>query len=117
MNVQIEPLLINQSNLNTKRMLDLMAVNQEDGPMPLYLHAIYRILRDMRVAQQQANSSFNYGEFKRQVEASSMTPAQQAPLNQRLDTLESFMPKSQTSAAAIKMKAKGLDGNDWTIKV
>lgn len=120
MNVDIEPLRINQSDLNTKRMLDLMAVSQDDGPMPLYLHAINRILRDMRMVQQQTNGSFNYAEFKRLVADTNMTPGQLAPLTQRLDTLESFMPKSQTeSDVRNKSKKKQMDvgGNDWTIKV
>jgi hypothetical protein len=81
-------------------MLDLMAVNTEDGPMPLYLHTINRILRQMRMEQQQTNETFNYAEFKKKVMDSAMTPAQLAPLNQRLDTLESFMPKSQTEISS-----------------
>lgn len=110
--------MINQHDLNTKRMLDLMAVNTEDGKMPLYLHEITRILRAMRVSQQESNGSFNYAEFKRKVEDSPMTAAQQAPLTQRLDTLESFMPKSQTGVANKETKKSGqLGGNDWTVKV
>src|SRR4051794_13214278 len=66
-NVKIERLHINQSDLNTKRMLDLMAVNQDDGAMPLYLHAITRILREMRLIQQKTNGFFNYADFKRKV--------------------------------------------------
>ncbi|KAH7360826.1 hypothetical protein BKA65DRAFT_523720 [Rhexocercosporidium sp. MPI-PUGE-AT-0058] len=117
LNVEIESLKINQDDLNTKRMLDLMAVNTEDGRMPLYLHEITRILRDMRVMQQQTSGSFNYAEFKRQVSLSPMTSAQQAPLTQRLDTLESFMPKSQTEVkgSQVKKRRDG-GGNDWSIK-
>jgi hypothetical protein len=117
MNVQIEPLKINQNDLNTKRMLDLMAVNQDDGRMPLYLHEITRMLREMRVRQQQNNGSFNYAEFKQLIALSPMTPAQQAPLTQRLDTLESFMPKAQTQVTAFKAKIAKESGNDWTVKV
>ncbi|KAJ5050430.1 uncharacterized protein L3040_002313 [Drepanopeziza brunnea f. sp. 'multigermtubi'] len=116
MNVEIEPLKINQNDLNTKRMLDLMAVNQDDGRMPLYLHEITRILREMRVRQQQNNGSFNYAEFKQLIALSPMTPAQQAPLTQRLDSLESFMPKAQTQVNALKAKTSKESGNDWTIK-
>jgi hypothetical protein len=35
LDVQIEPLWISQEDLNTKRMLDLMAVSHDDGPMQL----------------------------------------------------------------------------------
>lgn len=119
MKVQIEPLRINQSDLNTKRMLDLMAVSQDDGPMPLYLHAINRILREMRMVQQATNGTFNYAKFKRLVADTDMTPGQLAPLTQRLDTLESFMPKSQTQSNLKDSTRKQQDegGNDWTVKV
>ncbi|POS85823.1 hypothetical protein EPUL_004986 [Erysiphe pulchra] len=96
LNVKIEPLRINQTDLNTKRMLDLMAVNSDDGSMPLYLHSISRILRELRTEQQKSNLPFNYADFKRAVQQCTMLPGQIGPLNQRLDTLESFMPKSQT---------------------
>jgi hypothetical protein len=112
LNVTVEPLRIKQTDLNTKRMLDLMAVNQESR-IPLYLHSITRILRDMRRTQQENNTSFNYREFKRQIDDCEMTKEQLLPLNQRLDTLESFMPQSQTSSNP----RRGQDnGNDWSIK-
>ena len=34
MDVEVEPLRINQSDLTTKRMMDLMAVSPDNGPMP-----------------------------------------------------------------------------------
>ncbi|KAJ8063414.1 hypothetical protein OCU04_008634 [Sclerotinia nivalis] len=110
LNVQIEPLRINESDLNTKRMLDLMAVNQDDGPMPLYLHVVNRILRDMRIEQQKAETTFDYQSFKLQLMGAGMTPAQMGPLNQRLDTLESFMPKAQTGAEQSYMRKGGFQG-------
>jgi hypothetical protein len=104
-----------------------MAVSHEDGPMPLYLHTVYRVLREMRVAQQEMGGTFNYAEFKRKILSTELTPAQLGPLKQRLDTLESFMPDSQTgipnvSIAAAKGKKKGKmkvlqHGNDWSPKV
>jgi hypothetical protein len=99
-------------------MLDLMAVSHNDGPMPLYLHTVYRILRDMRIAQQETGIGFSYAEFKRQINDTPMTPAQLGPLTQRLDTLESFMPRSETEIFS-KQKRKILDksGTDWTNKV
>ena len=85
-------------------MLDLMAVRSNDGPTPLYLHTVTRILREMRFEQQETGGVFNYGEFKRRLQDTDMTPAQLGPLNQRLDTLESFMPQTQI---AIAKKGKG----------
>jgi hypothetical protein len=122
MDVEVEPLRIDQSDLTTKRMMDLMAVSPDNGPMPLYLHAINRILRELRIEQQESKESFDYTKFKKQVIASEMTAAQLGPLNQRLDTLESFMPAWQTEVDEIRSKrlrkaAKEIGGNDWSVKV
>lgn len=72
----VEELRIDQSNLTTQRMLDLMAVNTEDGHMPLYLHSINRILRELRIIQQQTNNDFNYLAFKNKVDDLELTAAQ-----------------------------------------
>lgn len=102
-------------------MLDMIAVT-DDGPVPLYLHTVYRILRNMRIKQQETRTSFDYKEFKLQVTDSGMIPTQLAPLTQRLDTLESFMPEGQTqsqtnSGRKGKRLTSGEMGNDWTSKV
>lgn len=99
-------------------MMDLMAVNQDDGPIPLYLHTVTRILRDMRVKQQTTGDAFSYGEFKSQLLSENLTPAQLVPLNQRLDTLESFMSLLQTEMPRRKgKKAVNKSGTDWTSEV
>lgn len=116
-NVTVEPLLIGQSDLNTKRMLDLMAVSSEDGRLPLYLHTVYRVLREMRMEQQESGEKFDYNQFKSKILDSGLTPHQLAPLEQRLDTLESFMPKSQTTQSVKKTKQSGPMGLDWTPEV
>ena len=98
-------------------MMDLMAVNTTED-MPLYLHAINRILREMRIQQQAVGGSFDYAKFKNEVEASGMSPVQKAPLQQRLDVLESFMPISQAHAGTtLKGKASRSRGTVWTAKV
>ena len=122
LNVEIEPLRISEADLNTKRMLDLMAVSHDDGPVPLYMHAIYRILREMRIEQQENGTSFNYANFKSRVAEEALTPAQLSPLTQRLETLESFMPRTQIRVTG-KVKVKGgpkasrQHGNNWTSRV
>lgn len=113
-NIRIDPLQIDQSDLNTKRMLDLMAVGQSDGPMPLYMHTIKRILREMRIQQQTSGAGFDYPEFRQRVFDSGLTPAQLEPLKQRLDTLESFMPESQVIVSHQKNEEKlKKGGSDW----
>jgi len=102
-------------------MLDLMAVSTDVGPMPLYLHSVYRILREMRMVQQETRGAFNYLQFKNKILSCSLTPHQLAPLEQRLETLESFMPNYQTGSLASDKKLgemKGASkGTDWASKV
>lgn len=100
-------------------MLDLMAVNRDGGPMPLYLHAVYRILREMRIEQQEKGIAFRYANFKERVAQAEMTPAQLSPLTQRLETLESFMPNTETGVMSKLQNSKITvqHGNDWTTKV
>ncbi|KAL2060864.1 hypothetical protein VTL71DRAFT_8916 [Oculimacula yallundae] len=119
-NIEVEPLQIKESDLNTKRMLELMAVKNGE-PVPLYIHTIYRILREMRIVQQALGTRFNYREFKSQIMDSGLTPAQLAPLQQRLDALESFMPKTQVFSSKKGKKketsqAPNGDKNDWSSK-
>lgn len=92
----VDELRLNESDLNTKRMLDLMAVTS--GSMPLYLHVVNRILRDMRVAQQRTGAPFSYALFKRMMLEEDLTDMQLAPLRQRLDTLESFMVEAHAKS-------------------
>lgn len=96
-----------------------MAVSRDGGPMPLYLHSVYRILREMRIEQQEKGTAFSYANFKERVAQTEMTPAQLSPLTQRLETLESFMPNTQTGVMGKRQKSKvtGQKGNDWTTKV
>jgi len=97
-------------------MLDLMAVN--GSSMPLYLHVVTRVLREMRIAQQHSGGAFNYALFKANIMSEDLTPAQLAPFQQRLDTLESFMPKHQTSYSAMgKKKPRDPTGTDWKSQV
>jgi hypothetical protein len=116
----VEPLQIDQANLNTKRMLDLMAVGQDKGPVPLYMHTVQRILREMRLLQQEHASRFDYQEFKRRVLDSDLLPGQLEPLKQRLETLESFMPSQQAKPLSGLNKKKGKSqsaGSSWAPKV
>ncbi|EMD59039.1 hypothetical protein COCSADRAFT_41591 [Bipolaris sorokiniana ND90Pr] len=92
LNVNVEPLQIDSYDLNTKRILDLMAVKPEEGSIPLYVHTVSRILREMRMSQQATGARFDYQTFKTEILAADLSPAQLAPLNQRLAMLESFMP-------------------------
>lgn len=101
MNVQVEPLRIREADLNTKRMKDLMAISAGSS-MPLYMHVVNRILKNLRIEQQdRAGETFSYKKFLEFLKKENLTEHQKTPLEQRLENLESFMAsKNQT-------------GNDW----
>ncbi|KAH8431507.1 uncharacterized protein LDX57_009170 [Aspergillus melleus] len=114
-NVEVEPLQIDESDLNTQRMLDLMAASQGDGPMPLYMHTVLRILRELRIEQQGTGMGFNYEKFKSRLLDSNLTIAQTEPLKQRLDTLESFLSKPQIGLSGHGKSKKKVErrGSVW----
>lgn len=59
-NVKVQELRLSQSDLNTQRMLDLMAISSvQGGSLPLYFHVVIRILRELRLQQQQNGGSFS----------------------------------------------------------
>ncbi|KAI1394743.1 hypothetical protein F4819DRAFT_480727, partial [Hypoxylon fuscum] len=104
-------------------MMDLMAV-KEGGNMPLYLHVVNRILRDLRLEQQQTNSAFKYATFSERIKSEPLTIAQKNPLIQRLETLQSFMVKDQAELNQFSLygtrrkmgSQNSATGNDWTPK-
>ncbi|KAI1388151.1 uncharacterized protein F4822DRAFT_303706 [Hypoxylon trugodes] len=115
--VTVEELRLAETNLNTQRMLELMAFG--DRSPPLYMHVIQRILREMRIDQQNAGSNFEYADFKRRLEYERLTPDQMRPLTQRLETLESFMasPTSRLRSQSAWMSRKDTPkpgDTDWT---
>lgn len=113
----------------------LMGVNKLQGSgvaLPLYMSVIERILRELRELQQENGKPFNYRLFKERVKEAALTDAQLAPLQQRLETLESFMVDKQAKSYDIFVKGrkgKGFQaeerkvkkgpaiGNDWAPKV
>ncbi|KAI0176905.1 hypothetical protein BJ166DRAFT_505652 [Pestalotiopsis sp. NC0098] len=115
-NVTVEELRLKEQDLNTKRMLDLMAVGA--GTVPLYIHVIQRVLRDMRLQQQATGGSFNYTRFKQLIDAEDLTDQQRVPLDQRLDTLESFMVNSARSGRLRSSASQHSSsmGTEWTPK-
>lgn len=99
-------------------MLDLMAVSSIQGTgMPLYLHIVSRILRELRVLQQKNDTPFDYSAFKSAIKRAGLTEAQSVPLQQRLETLESFMALRQTTnrlgAEVRNDRSRPDSGNSW----
>lgn len=100
-------------------MLDLMAVTDDDGSSPLYVHTVRRILREMRIVQQELGQSFDYVQFKERLSLASLSSAQMGPLEQRLELLESFMQTSPSVVFQKKKKKAAFHrrGVDWSPKV
>ncbi|KAI3325815.1 hypothetical protein HD806DRAFT_521309 [Xylariaceae sp. AK1471] len=119
-NVTVEALRLDEADLNTKRMLELMAF---DKTQPLYVQVVQRILREMRLTQQYNRGTFNYSEFTRKLANEQLNADQKRGLQQRLDTLESFMVPEQVSPL-VQGKAgkksnggtKKRSGTSWTPK-
>ncbi|OHE91724.1 hypothetical protein CORC01_12951 [Colletotrichum orchidophilum] len=70
----------------------------KEGAKPLYSNVMQRILRDMRLEQQEKGSQFDYAKFKQALAREKFSQGQQGPLQQRLETLESFMIKGKALA-------------------
>ncbi|KAK5625704.1 hypothetical protein RRF57_001420 [Xylaria bambusicola] len=115
-NVTVEALRLDQSDLNTRRMMELMVF---DRAQPLYASVIQRILRDMRLSHQDKPGRFNYREFITKLEDEPLSADQKRGLRQRLDTLQSFMVAEQVKPFPWGM-SKGnavRAGTDWMPKV
>lgn len=82
-----------------------MVAGQENGPMPLYMHTVQPVLREMRLLHANG-TAFDYREFKLRVLNSGLLAAQLEPLQQRLNTLENFMPSPEAAPTADKQKKK-----------
>ncbi|EFX05687.1 hypothetical protein CMQ_3756 [Grosmannia clavigera kw1407] len=106
----VRTITLSDRDLTTTHMHDLMTVG-ESG-MPLYMHVVDRVLRELKIEQDEQNLPFNYEKFKRRIFQSELTSMQTNPLKQRLDTLESFMPRNDSN----KKTPGTASGNDWTAK-
>jgi hypothetical protein len=114
-NVTVEALRLDEADLNTKRMLELMAF---DKTQPLYVQVVQRILREMRLSQQRDGGAFNYSEFTQKLLSQQLNPDQKRGLQQRLDTLESFMvPEQVDPFTKWKVDVEKRSGTNWTPKV
>ncbi|KAJ6260795.1 hypothetical protein Dda_5025 [Drechslerella dactyloides] len=88
--VTVRPLLFKPSQLTIKTMLHLMSVSQDNNA--LYLQVVTRILREMAAENP---AGFSYEKFKELLSEEQLTPMQWAPLELRLELLESFIGAEQ----------------------
>ncbi|KZV91508.1 hypothetical protein EXIGLDRAFT_648219 [Exidia glandulosa HHB12029] len=91
-NVNVQPLYLAESDLTASRMLALMGWSEANiEAMPLYMHTVMQILRDM------GNDGFNYSEFKRQLELQQFDMKQKLMLGHRLRLLDGFLAPGRSS--------------------
>lgn len=117
LNVEVYPLQLKDSDLNTKRMLDLMGSTKEDGSTPLYIHVVHKVLREMRMNQQLTGELFNYPAFKTEISSADLTPTQLVPLFQRLAVLESFMWQPAENKKRRKRGLETYNATQWANEV
>lgn len=89
-NLKVQPLLLRSADLSIERMIKLMALAEKEGPVPLYMEVIQRILRHMAI-QGTTTGTFDYKHFRSLLAAERLTREQLSPLNLRFGLLESFM--------------------------
>ncbi|EME87207.1 uncharacterized protein MYCFIDRAFT_184336 [Pseudocercospora fijiensis CIRAD86] len=87
-NLTVQPLLLRSADLSIERMNKLMALAEKEGPAPLYMEVVQRILRQMAI---QGISEFDYKHFRKLLAAETLTRDQTGPMNLRFGLLESFM--------------------------
>ncbi|THH01846.1 hypothetical protein EW026_g892 [Hermanssonia centrifuga] len=85
--VTVKPLLFNESELDAKAFLSLMAIGSSEGA-PLYMQTILSILREL-------GERYTYQEFMIRLERKKqdLLPSQLTGLKQRMELLESFLEK------------------------
>ncbi|KZP24566.1 hypothetical protein FIBSPDRAFT_929771 [Athelia psychrophila] len=102
-NITVEPLLLDEEELDAHAFLGMMAVSDSVVP-PLYVQTMLSILRDL-------GEDYTYAKFKKVLDLKKKTwnPAQLSGLEQRLALLESFVSKKElrTQAAASPRFAAG----------
>jgi hypothetical protein len=92
--VRVRPFKLRTKDLNIKSILALMSVDQSQAT-PLYMGHITRILREIAAG---SAGGFNYEAFKTALESCTLSRAQRAPLQQRLELLESFLDLEDSAA-------------------
>ncbi|KAF1839579.1 hypothetical protein BDW02DRAFT_575229 [Decorospora gaudefroyi] len=87
--IEVEALELHVSHLDTERIKLLMAVGKS-GEMPLYMNVVKKILREMAL-ETGGMGNFCYTKFTNRLEDAGFSDMQSAPLDQRLNLLESFV--------------------------
>jgi len=96
---KVMPLYFSQEQLSVDVMMTLMAVHDTGVSAPLYISAIRQVLREIALKNQDT-PGFNYKEFRQRLALLSLTEGQNAPLNMRLELLQSVLLESEQTTEA-----------------
>lgn len=103
--LKVKPLLLHQRYLNVERLLTLMAVDNTEGHVPLYMQVVLQILREI-ARELGTRPGIDYRDFKMRVLAKDLISGQLGSLKLRLNLLESFIAASNLNSK------KCIEGND-----
>lgn len=107
--VVVEPLILKQEYLNVERVMTFMAATDSGEGLPLYMHSVLRVLREMAL-EPDAKPGIDYRDFRMRVEMLDLSPGQKIPLGLRLDLLQEFIEEKIIKRGN---KTHGKKGNDW----
>lgn len=107
--VVVEPLILKQEYLNVDRLKTFMATDSGEGGLPLYMHSVLRVLREMAV-EPNAKPGIDYWAFRTRVERLDLSLGQKIPLGLRLDLLQEFIEEETKTKGVNRQRKKG---NDW----
>ncbi|KAI4784974.1 hypothetical protein E4T52_00015 [Aureobasidium sp. EXF-3400] len=88
--LNIQPLVLQSHHLTAERMHRLMAFQEGETTIPLYMEVIMRILREMAIT----GAPFSYSTFKANLDNEGLQPGQKVMMDMRLNLLESFLDPS-----------------------
>ncbi|KEQ74245.1 hypothetical protein M436DRAFT_71698 [Aureobasidium namibiae CBS 147.97] len=88
--LNIQPLVLQSYHLTAERMHRLMAFQEGETTIPLYMEVIMRILREMAIT----GAPFSYSTFKANLDNEGLQPGQKVMMEMRLNLLESFLDPS-----------------------
>ena len=88
--LNIQPLVLQSQHLTAERMHRLMAFQEGETTIPLYMEVIMRILREIAIT----GDPFSYSTFKANLDNEGLQPGQKVMMEMRLNLLESFLDPS-----------------------
>ncbi|KAI9841639.1 MAG: hypothetical protein M1837_000486 [Sclerophora amabilis] len=95
----VMPLLLKDKHLSMENMMKLMAVKDSDGPIPLYMESLQKILREM--AKTSGGGPVDYDTFERKIGLEKLDAKQNGPLKLRQDLLKSFLDRQNVNRTDI----------------